>query len=73
MSLESSVNGKDDAVKQAEVKTDISNRGKLIYASPGSETMACLIRRTRGNQGGPAISFMDESMPERSMKREDGK
>ena len=33
---------KDDALRVAEVKTDIDVNGKRMFASPGSETMACL-------------------------------
>ena len=34
--------GKDDAVGNAEVNTSINDIGKEMFASSGSETMACL-------------------------------
>jgi hypothetical protein len=37
------VNEKDDIFDLMEVNTDISVTGKEIFASPGSESMACLI------------------------------
>ena len=34
--------GKDDTVQEVEVNTDITVNGKVMPASPGSETTACL-------------------------------
>ena len=34
--------GKDNTVQKVEVNTDIDANGKEMFASPGSETMACL-------------------------------
>ena len=34
--------GKDDTVREVEVNTGIAAKGKVIPASSGSETMACL-------------------------------
>ncbi len=34
--------GKDDTFVDVEVNTDITAKGKMVSASSGSETMACL-------------------------------
>jgi len=36
------LNGKDNTVQLVEVNTNINANGKEMFASPGSETMACL-------------------------------
>jgi hypothetical protein len=38
-----------------EVNTDITAKGKMMAASSGSETMACLTLRLHGNPGGPVF------------------
>jgi len=46
--------GKDNTVHKVEVNTNIDVNGKEMFASPGSETMACLTLGLCGNLGDPA-------------------
>ncbi len=55
-----------------ETNIGIVNIGKIIPASPGSVTMACLILRMYSNSGDPVFSSRDGSMPDES-KAEEGK
>ncbi len=63
-------NRKDDAVRMAEVNTDTAVKGKGVFASSGSETMACVTQRLHGNPGGPAVAFAGTN---RRRKDEEGK
>ena len=56
--------GKDDTVLEVEVNTGITVKGKVMPASSGSETMACLTLRLRGNPGGPVSLSEQGSMPD---------
>ena len=46
--------GRTTLFKQVEVNTNTTVNGKGIFASSGSETMACQTLRLHGNPGDPA-------------------
>ena len=56
-------NRKDDALNLAEVNTGTVEKGKDAPASSGSETMACVTVRLRGNPGDPAVAFGVKTAP----------
>ncbi len=47
-------------------------KGLVAYTSPGSETMACMTRRMRGNPGGPRSAFQYGEGVRTTERREDG-
>jgi len=59
-------------VLRAEVNTGISAKGKLMPASQGSETMACLTSGLHGNPGGPESLSSDREYAGQ-LKKEEGK
>jgi hypothetical protein len=56
LSPESDATGRTTLFKVSEVNMDTTVNGKGVFASPGSETMACLTLGLCGNPGGPALS-----------------
>ena len=66
------LNGKDDAVKLAEVHMSAAEMGLAALASPGSKTTACMTIRVDGNPGGPKFAFQKERRSEQPKQgRED--
>jgi hypothetical protein len=72
MSLESDAMGRTTQFKVTEVNTDITAKGKVVSASPGSETMACLnigVMRAPGRPRAFSMQMEYAGQP----KREKGK
>ena len=55
-----------------EVNTGITAKGKMMAASSGSETMACLTLRVHGNPGGPVFLSEYREYAEQ-LEKKDGK
>jgi len=53
-----------------EVNTGITAKGKMMAASSGSETMACLTLRVHGNPGGPVFLSEYREYAEQLKKKE---
>ena len=62
------VDRKDDGVRMRGSQHRRHRKGEVVFASSGSETMACVTQRLHGNPGDPAAAFGGTT--QRSKRRE---
>lgn len=56
-------NREDDALNLSGSQHGYNRKGKDVSARSGSETMACVTSRLRGNPGDPAVAFGGKTTP----------